>query len=143
MSKIFIQTLLLLFFLCMFGCTKVRTDSRPYADSTAETPVGKLDFGWRLSGDRSVAPLQIFSDASRIWLQWGTQQTVPALIGLDAHAERVLPYRVQGPYTVIDGHWSQLQFRAGSLQARARRAVAPSASSPVAATFPTPHFKEI
>ena len=122
----------------MFGCTKVRTDSRPYTDSTVETPVGKLDFGWRLSGDRSVAPLQIFSDASRIWLQWGTQQTVPALIGLDAHAERVLPYRVQGPYTVIDGHWSQLQFRAGSLQARARRVVAPSASSPVAPSSPTP-----
>lgn len=138
MSKIFARTLFLLFFLCVFGCTKVGTDSRPYADSTVETPVGKLDFGWRLSGDRSVAPLQIFSDASRIWLQWGSQQAVPALIGLDAHAERVLPYRIQGPYTVIDGHWSQLQFRAGSLQARARRVAAPSASSPVVPTPPTP-----
>ena len=138
MWKIFSRNLLLLFSLCVFGCTKVGTSSRPHTDSNIETPVGKLDFGWRLSGDRSVAPLQIFSDATRTWLQWGPQQPVPALIGVDEHAERVLPYRLQGPYAVIDGHWSQLQFRAGSLQARARRVVVPTANSTVAIPPPKP-----
>lgn len=138
MWKIVGRTLLLLFALCVLGCTKVSNDSRPLTDSSVETPAGKLDFGWRLSGERSVAPLQIFSDASRTWLQWGSQQAVPAIVGLAEHTEHVLPYRLQGPYTVIEGHWSQLQFRAGSLQARARRVAAPKASSTVALSPPAP-----
>jgi hypothetical protein len=93
-----------------------------------------LDFGWRLSGDRSVAPLQIFSDAARTWLQWSPQQTLPALIGLDEQGERVLSYRQQGPYTVVEGQWLQLQFRAGSRQARARRLIV----APTASSLPTP-----
>ena len=138
MWKIVGRTLLLLFSLCVLGCTKVSNDSRPLTDSSVETPAGKLDFGWRLSGDRSVAPLQIFSDTSRTWLQWGAQQAVPAIVGLDGHTEHVLPYRLQGPYTVIEGHWLQLQFRAGSLQARARRVAVPKEDSTVAQSTPAP-----
>ena len=138
MLKIFSRNLVLLCSLCVLGCTKVGIHARPYADTTDETPVGKLDFGWRLSGDRSVAPLQIFSDATRIWLQWGSQQTLPALIGLDEHGERVLPYRLQGPYAVIDGRWTQLQFRAGSLLARARRVAEPRAGGAVTTPPPQP-----
>ena len=138
MLKIFSRNLVLLCSLCVLGCTKVGIHARPYTDTTDETPVGKLDFGWRLSGDRSVAPLQIFSDATRIWLQWGSQQTLPALIGLDEHGERVLPYRLQGPYAVIDGRWTQLQFRAGSLLARARRVAEPRAGGAVTTPPPQP-----
>ena len=109
---------------------KTWVDAAPQNEAEFQSPVGKLDFGWRLSGDRSVAPLQIFSDASRTWLQWSPRQTLPALIGLDDQGERVLSYRRQGPYTVVEGQWSQLQFRAGTRQARARRVVvAPTAPS--------------
>jgi len=115
------RNLLVLLFLCLCGCTRHSYNDRVHADLNPEVPVGKLDFGWRLSGDRAIAPLQIFSDSQRIWIQWGPQQTLPALIGLDSQGERVLPYRKQGPYTVLDGPWVQLYFRAGTRQARARR----------------------
>ncbi len=115
------RNLLVLLFVCLSGCTRHSYNDRVNADLNSEVPVGKLDFGWRLSGDRAIAPLQIFSDSQRIWLQWGPQQTLPALIGLDSQGERVLPYRQQGPYTVLDGPWVQLYFRAGTRQARARR----------------------
>ena len=130
MWSIFLRSFLFLSCLGITACTKTWVDTGAQDQATVQSPSGKLDFGWRLSGDRSVAPLQIFSDVSRTWLQWSPKQTLPALIGLDEQGERVLSYRRQGPYTVVEGHWSQLQFRAGTRQANARRlAVAPAISS--------------
>ena len=84
-------------------------------------PSGKLDFAWRLSGDRAVAPLQVFSDASRTWLQWLPGQILPIILGSSEQGEQVLTYLRQGPYTILDGHWSVLLFRSARQQARARR----------------------
>ena len=134
MWTIFLRSLLFFSCLGITACTKTWVDIGTQDQTAVQSPVGKLDFGWRLSGDRSVAPLQIFSDATRTWLQWSPQQILPALIGLGEQGERVLSYRQQGPYTVVDGHWLQLQFRAGSRQARARRLVA----APAIASPPTP-----
>jgi hypothetical protein len=84
-------------------------------------PSGKLDFGWRLSGDRAVAPLQVFSDTSRTWLQWLPGQILPLILGATEQGEQVLTYLRQGPYTILDGHWPALIFRSARQQARARR----------------------
>jgi hypothetical protein len=84
-------------------------------------PSGKLDFGWRLSGDRAVAPLQVFSDTSRTWLQWLPGQILPIILGATEQGEQVLTYLRQGPYTILDGHWPALIFRSARQQARARR----------------------
>jgi hypothetical protein len=92
-------------------------------------PSGKLDFGWKLSGDRAVAPLQVFSDTSRTWLQWLPGQILPIILGATEQGEQVLTYLRQGPYTIIDGHWPALLFRSARQQARARRIEAPFASS--------------
>jgi len=92
-------------------------------------PSGKLDFGWRLSGDRAVAPLQVFSDTSRTWLQWLPGQILPIILGTTEQGEQVLTYLRQGPYTIIDGHWPALLFRSARQQARARRIEASFASS--------------
>jgi hypothetical protein len=84
-------------------------------------PSGKLDFGWKLSGDRAVAPLQVFSDTSRTWLQWLPGQILPIILGATEQGEQVLTYLRQGPYTILDGHWPALIFRSARQQARARR----------------------
>lgn len=100
---------------------------------TAMVPAGKLDFGWRLSGDREIAPLQVFSDAHRTWLHWQPNQTLPVIVANGVEGDQVLSYQRQPPYTVIEGHWPKLTFRAGSQQAQARRLLAPgneSVSSP-------------
>lgn len=134
MRTIFLRSLFFLSCLGITGCTKTWVNAGTQDQAAVQSPRGKLDFGWRLSGDRSVAPLQIFSDASRTWLQWSPKQILPALIGLDEQGERVLSYRQQGPYTVVEGHWFQLQFRAGTRQANARRLVA----APTSSSDPTP-----
>ena len=112
----------LLSFLLLSGC--MGAASRPWSsERTAglSNPSGKLDFGWRLSGDRGVAPLQVFSDMSRIWLQWLPGQVLPVIVGVNAQGEQVVTYTRQEPYTVIDGDWSGLYFRGNGQQARARR----------------------
>ena len=97
--------------------------ARPGAVNTsALIPDGRLDFAWKLSGDREVAPLQVFSDRHRTWLHWHPKQSVPAILANLGDQEQVLSYKRQDPYTIIEGHWSRLSFRAGRQQAYARRA---------------------
>lgn len=121
------------------------------------SPAGALDFSWKLSGDRTVAPLQVFSDATHIWLQWQPNQTLPAIFGVAAQGEQLASYERQGPYTKLDAQWTALVFRGAHRQARARRLnasavvqttsseplpVAPVASSPaisVAVMEPVTH----
>ena len=95
--------------------------ARTASPMVAPAPSGPLDFGWRLSGDRELAPLQVFSDARQTWLQWTPGQSLPAILASGSDGEMVLAYSRQEPYTVIDGHWPALVFRAGSRQAKARR----------------------
>ena len=98
-----------------------RGPARAGSSDDATPPVGPLDFGWRLSGDRGVAPLQVFSDSRQTWLQWTPGQSLPAILAPGPGGEHVLVYTRQEPYTVIDGHWPELVFRAGSRQATARK----------------------
>ncbi len=123
-------TWLMFCFLLLSGC--MGPAGRPWPSeqpSGTNIPSGKLDFGWRLSGDRAVAPLQVFSDTSRTWLQWLPGQMLPIILGASEQGEQVLTYLRQGPYTIIEGHWPTLMFRSASQQARARRVGASVASS--------------
>ncbi len=104
------------------GCGASSSMRQPSTSSVQPTaPAGKLDFGWRLSGDRAVAPLQVFSDATQTWLQWLPGQTLPVIVAVNPQGEQVLQYIRQEPYAIIDGHWTSLAFRAGRQRAAARR----------------------
>ncbi|CAN1544683.1 VirB9/CagX/TrbG, C-terminal [Burkholderiaceae bacterium] len=123
-------TWLMFVFVLLSGC--MGPVGRPWPSEQpggTNIPSGKLDFGWKLSGDRAIAPLQVFSDTSRTWLQWLPGQILPIILGATEQGEQVLTYLRQGPYTIIDGHWPALLFRSARQQARARRIEAPFASS--------------
>jgi hypothetical protein len=90
-------------------------------DNPGATPKGALDFSWRLSGDRAVAPLQVFSDSTHTWLQWQTGQVLPAIFGLTEVGEQLVTYERHGPYAKLEGAWSRLVFRGAHQQAQARR----------------------
>ncbi len=123
-------TWLMFVFVLLSGC--MGPVGRPWPSEQpggTNIPSGKLDFGWKLSGDRAVAPLQVFSDTSRTWLQWLPGQILPIILGATEQGEQVLTYLRQGPYTIIDGHWPALLFRSARQQARARRIEAPFTSS--------------
>jgi len=80
------------------------------------------DFGYRLSGDRRVAPIQVFDDARQTWLQFQPGQTLPAIFVVDAAAAsglRLAQYVQQGPYLVLNGTAPALVLRIGAISARA------------------------
>ena len=93
-------------------------------DSSAEiyqTSSGSLDFNWRLTGDRSVGPSQVFSDDQKIWIHWQPKQTTPILSAQVATGEQLLSHSRQGDVTVISGAWDHLYFRRGRKTAEAKR----------------------
>ncbi|WP_262357377.1 TrbG/VirB9 family P-type conjugative transfer protein, partial [Bordetella pertussis] len=57
---------------CLLAVLQACAGSRPAAVAAAwdEAPAGQYRFDWQLSGDPAVAPLQVFDDARRIWLQF-------------------------------------------------------------------------
>lgn len=118
--------------LSLQGCSidRVPSGSR-FSENQRLSPVGALDFSWKLSGERSVAPLQVFSDATHTWLQWQPDQVLPAIFGMTGGREELAAYDRAGPYTRLAGHWDGFVFRGAHQQARARRTLTVS-SSPVA-----------
>jgi hypothetical protein len=99
--------------------------------------LGEPDFNWHLSGDRRVAPRQIFSDQQRIWLQWHPHQAVPSVFVDDFGQWRVLEQYQRGQYTVIDGPWRRLRFQGGALRAMAVYRSEPAGVQPCLPSQPT------
>jgi len=100
----------------------------------------QYDFRWRLSGDRAVAPLQVFDDGRQTWLQFAPGQAVPAIFRGGERGDQPLDYRLAGPYVVLDGVWPRLVLRGGGLRSlveRAARGESP-ASAPIRAALAQP-----
>lgn len=92
-------------------------------------PAGDYDFNWRLSGDPDVAPLQVFSGAGRIWLQFASGRTPPAVFAQTSAGLQPLPYHQQAPYVVVDGRWDTLVLRGGHHVARVERQGQPGSAT--------------
>ena len=83
----------------------------------------QYNFDWELSGHRAVAPVQVFDDGRKTWLQFSPQQPVPAIfVGSDGGG-RPLAYAQDGPYVVLDGVWPVLVLRGGRLKSTIRRVI--------------------
>jgi hypothetical protein len=80
---------------------------------------GEPDFNWHLSGDKRVAPRQVFSDQGRVWLQWHPHQAMPAVFVEHLNRWKLIETDQKGQYSVIDGPWRRLRFQGGQLQAYA------------------------
>jgi type IV secretion system protein VirB9 len=67
---------------------------------------------WRVKGDRSVRPLRIHDDGSRTYLEWGAEQSLPAVfaVGSTGSEEVVDGYMRDGVF-VIDRMHHKLVFR--------------------------------
>lgn len=110
---------------CLLAMVQACAGPGPGPDAWAEAPAGQYRFDWRLSGDPAVAPLQVFDDSRRIWLQFAPGQPVPAIFAHGAGGERPVPYVRRDPYIVVDGAWPALSLRGGRYVARIQRAGAP------------------
>uniref|UniRef100_UPI0033419912 TcpQ domain-containing protein n=1 Tax=Castellaniella defragrans TaxID=75697 RepID=UPI0033419912 len=89
-------------------------------------------FDWRIDGEPGLAPLQVFDDGERTWLQYPSDQAAPALFERTAHGDRLLAPARQGDYLVIEGVPAHLVMRGGHLMAEARRGDAAGSMSPTA-----------
>jgi hypothetical protein len=84
------------------------------ADKSAE-PV-PYSFSWRLSGDRAVAPLQVFDNGNQMWLQFAPGQAIPAIFVNAGSQGSPLRYRQEGGFVVLPGVWPSLVLRGGQLK---------------------------
>lgn len=98
----------------------------------------QYDFRWRLSGDQAVAPLQVFDDGRRTWLQFAPGQAVPAIFRGGARGDQPLDYRRAGPYVVLDGVWPKLVLRGGGLRGVVERAAGADVSGAAASGAAAP-----
>ncbi len=96
------------------------------ANAPAATPqrdaVPDYDFAYRLSGDRRVAPIQVFDDGRTTWLQFQSGQTLPAVFVGEPGSQaggQLASYTQQGPYVVLNGTAASLLLRIGTITARA------------------------
>lgn len=112
------------------GCLVGHGARVPAPDAGAQA----FHFGWRLSGDPRVGPLQVFDNGARIWLHFAPGQPVPAVFGLRDGQEQFLTLKPQGQFQIVQEVWPQLLFRAGHGLAQARR----QQGEPPAAAQPGP-----
>lgn len=120
--------------LALQGTADVALASARPASSEAASA---YDFAYRLSGDRRVAPVQVFDDGRTTWLQFQPGQTLPAVFvagPTEASAGQLASYTQQGPYLVLNGTANAFVLRIGAITARADyTGSAPRAGLPAAA----------
>lgn len=106
-----------------------------WGTATPQSPsisTGTYSFDWKLSGHRDVAPLQVFDDGRRTWLQFASGQPVPAIFRYSGQGLQPVSYEREGPYIVLPGVWSMLVLRGGQRSSQVTRvAPEPAAHEPV------------
>lgn len=115
------------------GCASSPWDVGRAASESAPQLAGTPNFDWRLSGDRRVAPLQVFDDGRDVWLQFAPDQAVPAIFSGRGAGARAVAYRRHPPYVVVTGHRAGLVFQGGALKAYADRIVTDTGAAEAAA----------
>ena len=90
-------------------------------DAAPAPAAGHYNFDWQLSGERRLAPIQVFDNGERTWLQFMPGQIIPAIFGRTQHGDQLLSHTRHGDYLVIDGVWPELSFRGGASRATAQK----------------------
>ncbi|HUH58465.1 MAG TPA: TcpQ domain-containing protein [Candidimonas sp.] len=135
MAKIFILSG---FFLMLSGCAGGPDWSLLVRSKPAEAAAAAhYSFAWRLSGDRAVAPLQVFDNGRRMWMQFASKQALPAVFERLPNGDRPVPYTRQGPYMVLEGVWPSLVLRGGRLSSHVQRVDAVDAVNADAPAMPS------
>lgn len=92
-----------------------------FSGLSSAAELGNYSFDWHLSGERQIAPLQVFDNGKKTWLQFMPEQVVPAIFQSTPQGDQPLRYTRDGDYLILDGIWPKLSFRGGSLVAYAER----------------------
>jgi Toxin co-regulated pilus biosynthesis protein Q len=85
--------------------------------SLATSTLPGFDFAYEIGGDRRVAPLQVFDDGARTYIQWPTSIKLPNVI-VSLEGKRVQPLSGMTPYYVIQGVGGAIEIRGDAAIAR-------------------------
>jgi type IV secretion system protein VirB9 len=94
------------------------------AQAIASLELARPDVGasWKVRGHRSVRPVRISDDGLRTYLEWGAEQSLPAVFAIGTTgAEEVVDGYMRGGLFVIDRVHRQLVFRIDADRAVATR----------------------
>lgn len=78
--------------------------------AAAENPVTNINSAYRIQGDRAIAPVQVFDDGARTYLQLRDSRYPPAVLLEDG---RVLSFTLQPPHLVLPGVYDAIVLRYG------------------------------
>lgn len=74
------------------------------AQSLAQTSIDRLDFAYRISGDRAIQPVRAFNDGTHTYLEMAKDlHDVPVLFSVGSDGDALVNYRFIGRYFVVDG----------------------------------------
>jgi type IV secretion system protein TrbG len=110
-----------------FAAANAARGGTSLTQSTSGTPqatVDKLDFNYRMSGDRGLQPVRAFNDGTHTYLEMpaGTSE-IPVLFAVASDGGNTLAnYRFSGRYYVVDGVPANIALVEGSGKQQ-RRAV--------------------
>jgi type IV secretion system protein VirB9 len=70
-----------------------------------DTAIDRLDFNYRMSGDRDLQPVRVFNDGTHTYLQMPqVMREVPVLFAIGSDGgDTLVNYRFTGLYYVVDG----------------------------------------
>lgn len=95
--------------------------SRGFGNIDGTLGARAFSFDWRLSGDPQVAPLQVFDDGRRTWMQFAGDHAAPAVFRREPSGDVLLDAVREGGYLVVKGVWPHLVLRGGHLVAHVRQ----------------------
>src|SRR5258708_40080154 len=69
-----------------------------------------FSFDYMITGDRSIAPFQVFDDGAAMFLQFRNASKLPAIFVRDASGSRVVTPQAHGVYVRIAGITQHLEL---------------------------------
>lgn len=110
--------------------------SKGFANLDFAPSAQTFNFDWQLSGDPQIAPLQVFDDGRRTWLQFTADQSPPALFRRTGGGDVLLKASRDGAYLVLDDVWPHVLVRGGHLVAHVRRVPRATQALPLVLSVP-------
>lgn len=101
----------------------------------AAVPRPKLNFGYAVSGSRSLRPLQVYDDGARVWLIFGDRPRIEDLppfyrVAPDGKTAELINYHVEGRALVVDHLFGRGELRLGGKRFSSRVLISRTDASP-------------
>jgi type IV secretion system protein VirB9 len=86
--------------------------AQPVAEAPTRPDFSTMAGHYRLDGDRTLRPYEIADDGAKTYIEWGREQSIPAVLGVGPTGEEeVVAGFMRDDIFTIDRVYSELVFR--------------------------------